>query len=116
MGELYIDKPDSIWTLTAVENAGEIPAKEFKDDVVVSTKPLLADIKSQLMMIPRTLSYTVGWRALVWQNKESGAFRDLTEEEYNAYISGGIVTYTRGSDKDIKKDEDTSGDSGSNTL
>ena len=116
MGEMYMEKLDSPWTLTVIENAGEIPAKEVKDDVVVSTKPLLTDIKAQLMLIPRTLSYTVGWRALVWQNKESGAFRDLTEEEYNAYISGGIVTDTRRSNKNVKEDEDTNGDSGSNTL
>ena len=116
MGEMYMEKLDSPWTLKVVENAGEIPAKEVKDDVVVATKTLLTDIKAQLMVVPRTLSYTVGWRALVWQNKESGAFLDLTEEEYDAYISGGIVTFTRGSDKDVKKDEGTNGDSGSNTL
>lgn len=116
MGELYMEKLDSPWSLIVVENSGEIPAKEFKDEVVVPTKPLLTDIKAQLMVVPRTLSYTVGWRALVWQNKESGAFLDLTETEYDAYINGGIVTFTRGSDQDVKEDEGTNGDSGSNTL
>lgn len=116
MGELYMEKQDSPWSLIVVENSGEIPAKEFKDEVVVPTKPLLTDIKSQLMVVPRTLSYTVGWRALVWQNKESGAFLDLTETEYDAYINGGIVTFTRGSEQDAKEDEGTNGDSGSNTL
>lgn len=116
MGELYMEKQDSSWSLIVVENSGEIPAKEFKDEVVVPTKPLLTDIKSQLMVVPRTLSYTVGWRALVWQNKESGAFLDLTETEYDAYINGGIVTFTRGSEQDAKEDEGTNGDSGSNTL
>ena len=116
MGELYIDKLDSPWTLTVIENAGEIPAKAITDEIKISTQPLLTDIKSQLMVVPRTLSYTVGWKALVWQNKESGAFLDLTEAEFNAYIGGGIVTFTRGSGEDVKEDEGTNGDSGSNTL
>lgn len=116
MGELIIEKLDSPWTLTAVENAGEVPASQFKDEVIVPTKPLLTDIKAQLMVIPRTLSYTVGWRALVWQNKESGAFLDLTEEEFNAYNNGDIVTFTRGGDQGTKEVEGTDGDSGSNTV
>lgn len=116
MGELIMEKSDSPWTLTVVENSGEVPANKFKDDVVVPTQPLLTDIKAQLMVVPRTLSYTVGWRALVWQNKESGAFLDLTEEEFDAYINGNIVTFTRGSGEDVKKDEGANGDSGSNTL
>jgi hypothetical protein len=116
MGELIMEKLDSPWTLTVVENAGEIPANKVEDEIAVPTKTLLVDIKAQLMVVPRTLSYTIGWRALVWQNKESGAFLDLTEEELNAYNDGGIVTFTRGSGKDAKKDEGTNGDSGSNTL
>lgn len=116
MGELYMEKLDSPWSLTVVENSGEIPATAVKDEIAVSTQPLLVDIKSQLMVVPRTLSYTVGWKALVWQNKESGAFLDLTEAEFDAYINGGIVTFTRGSNEDVKEDEGTNGDSGSNTL
>lgn len=116
MGEMYMEKLDSPWTLIVVENAGEIPAKEVKDDVVVATKTLLTDIKAQLMVVPRTLSYTVGWRAVVWQNKESGAFLDLTEKEFDAYINGNIVTFNRGSEQGVKEDEGTNGDSGSNTL
>jgi hypothetical protein len=116
MGELIMERLDSPWTLTVVENAGEIPANKVEDEIAVPTKTLLVDIKAQLMVVPRTLSYTVGWRALVWQNKESGAFLDLTEEELNAYNNGGIVTFTRGSEQDAKKDEGTSADSGSDTL
>ena len=116
MGELIIEKLDSPWTLTVVENSGEVPASKVKDEVIVPTQTLLVDIKSQLMVVPRTLSYTVGWRALVWQNKESGAFLDLTEEEFNAYNDGNIVTFTRGSEQGVKEDEVTDGGSGSNTL
>jgi hypothetical protein len=116
MGELIMKKLDSPWTLTVVENAGEIPASKVQDEIAVPTKPLLTDIKAQLMVVPRTLSYTVGWRALVWQNKESGAFLDLTEEELNAYNDGNIVTFTRGSEQGAKEVEGTNGDSGSNTI
>lgn len=115
MGELYMEKLDSPWTLTVVENAGEIPASAVKDEIAVSTHPLLVDIKSQLMVVPRTLSYTVGWKALVWQNKESGAFLDLTEEEFNAYINGGIVSFSRERKQDAQEDEGTNGDSTSNS-
>ena len=115
MGEMYMQRLDSPWELSVVENAGEIPASEVEDSLAVKTAPLMTDIKSQLMLIPRTLSYTVGWKALVWKNKETGAFQDLTEEEYAAYVDGGIVTYTRDAGKNSKEDEDTGGDAGSNT-
>lgn len=114
MAELYMQRLDSPWELSVVENAGEIPASAVEDELAVKTAPLMTDIKSQLMLVPRTLSYTVGWRALVWKNKESGAFLDLTEEEFNAYRDGGIVTFTRGSGENAAKDEGTNGDSISN--
>ena len=116
MAELYMEKIDSKWSLTVVENAGEIPMDRVKDEIVVKTEPLMLDIKAQLMMVPQTLTYTVGWRALVWKNKETGQFLDLTEEEYNSYIYGGILTYTREIETDIKKDEDTKADAGGNNL
>jgi hypothetical protein len=116
MGELYMEKLDSPWTMIGVENAGEIPPDKVGEDVVVPVAPLLTDLKAQLMFVPRSLVYTVGWRALVWQNKETGKFQDLTEEEYAAYMDGGIVAYTRGGGENATKDEGTEGDSGSNTL
>ena len=112
MGELIMEPLDSPWTLTVVENAGEIPPERVKDEIAVSTAPLLKDIKSQLMMVPRTLSYTVGWRALVWQNKETGKFEDLTEEQFNAYVDGGIVSYDRIIKEDVEEDEGANGSTG----
>lgn len=114
MGEMIMQRLDSPWELSVVENAGEIPASAVEDELAVKTAPLMTDIKSQLMLVPRTLSYTVGWRALVWKNKETGAFQDLTEEEYNAYVDGGIVRYTRGDSQGNAKDEGAEGSSGSN--
>jgi len=103
-----------MWELTVVENAGEIPADKVKDEIAVETKPLLIDIKAQLMIAkPKTLTFTVGWRAIVWQNKETGQFKDLSEAEYNQYITSGSVNPTGGDGKVGKQDEVTSGDEGS---
>ena len=95
-----------MWELTVVENAGEIPASKVKDEISVETKPLLIDIKAQLMIaMPKTLTYTVGWRAIVWQNKETGQFKDLSEEDYKEYITSGSINPIEGDGKDVKQDE-----------
>jgi len=106
---MLIDKLDSPWELSVVENAGEVPASEVKDEFVIKTDNFLIDIKAQLMLMPRALTYTAGWRALVWKNKETGRFQDLTEEEYQSYIDGGIVTYTRANGSSAEQVEGTSG-------
>ena len=103
-----------MWELTVVENAGEIPASKVKDEIAVETKSLLIDIKAQLMIAqPKTLTYTVGWRAIVWQNKETGQFKDLSEAEHQEYITSGSINPTGADGKDSKQDEVTSGDEGS---
>ena len=104
MGELFIKRADSPWDLSVVENAGEVPVDKAQEGISVPTAPLLTDVKAQLMFVPRTLTYTVGWRALVWQNKETNQFQDLTEEEFEAYLDGGIVTYTRGNGENSAED------------
>jgi len=109
MGGMLIDKLDSPWELSVVENAGEVPASEVQDEFVIKTDNFLIDIKAQLMLMPRALTYTAGWRALVWKNKETGRFQDLTEEEYQSYIDGGIVTYTRANGSSAEQVEGTSG-------
>jgi len=104
----------SKWELTVVENAGEIPASKVKDEIAVETKPLLIDIKAQLMIaMPKTLAYTVGWRALVWQNKETGQFKDITESEYDEYIRTGSISNSSTDGADGTETESTSGDKGS---
>ena len=116
MGELFIKKEDSPWDLKMVGNEGEIPADRVGDDIVVEKQKLLTDIKAQLMMVPNTLTYTVGWRALVWHNEKTGAFQALTDDEFKSYLDGGIVTYTRGTTQGDEQDESSRGDAGSNTL
>ena len=104
----------SKWEITVVENAGEIPADKVTDEIAVKTAPLLIDIKAQLMIAkPKALVYTVGWRAIVWHNKETGQFKDLSEEEYNKYITSGSVNPTGGDGEVGKQDEVTNGDEGS---
>tara|TARA_R110000868_G_scaffold6804_2_gene37838 strand:+ start:2437 stop:2775 length:339 start_codon:yes stop_codon:yes gene_type:complete len=104
------------WELTVVENAGEIPADSVTDSIQVPTKPLLIDIKSQLMMHkPVTLTYTIGWRAIVWQNKETGQFKDLSEADHKEYIKTGSVNSTTGNGKDSDETEPANRDTGSTT-
>jgi hypothetical protein len=105
------------WELTVVENAGEIPANKVKDEVAVSTAPLLIDIKAQLMIaMPKTLAYTVGWRALVWQNKETGQFKDITEEEYDEYLRTGTINNSTTDGESVVPTGSTNGDEGSTAL
>lgn len=109
MGEMIIQRLDNPWDLSVVENAGEVPASQVEDEFVIKTERFLTDIKAQLMLMPRTLTYTAGWRALVWKNKETGQFQDLTEAEYQSYIDGGIVTYTREIGSSTEQVEGTAG-------
>ena len=104
------------WELTVVENAGEIPAEKVTDAIAVPAEPLLIDIKSQLMIEkPKTLVYTVGWRAYVWQNKETGQFKDISEEEYEEFKSTGRIKITKGSREDVKSDASSTGNEASDT-
>jgi hypothetical protein len=109
MGGMLIDKLDSPWELSVAENYGEIPATGVKDEFVIKTERFTTDIKAQLMLIPRALTYTAGWRAIVWKNKETGGFQDLTEEEHQSYLNGRTVTYTRANGSSAEQVESTSG-------
>jgi len=100
------------WELSVVENAGEMDSKLFTDSVSVSTKQLLIDIKAQLMFMPKHFNYTIGWRTVVWKEKETGQFKDLTEEEHRAFLEHGTAEYSRGSDGTGTQDELTRGDEG----
>ena len=104
----------SKWELTVVENAGEIPASKVTTEIAVETAPLNIDIKAQLMIAkPKTLVYTVGWRALVWQNKETGQFKDITEAEHEEYLRTGSINLPSTDGGDGTETESTSGDKGS---
>jgi|688.fasta_scaffold133853_2 hypothetical protein len=104
------------WEIKVVENAGELQGSLNAEDVVVPTKPLITDIKSQLMFIPKQFSWTVGWRAYVWQEEESGRFKDLTEDEFKRLLDEGTISYTRDDGAGSAVSEaDTSGDEASDT-
>jgi hypothetical protein len=83
------------WEIKIVENAGELRGSLNAEDVVVQAKPLITDIKAQLMFIPKQFSWTVGWRAYVWQEEESGRFKDLTEDEFKRLVNEGTINYSR---------------------
>jgi hypothetical protein len=83
------------WEIKVVENAGELRGSLNAEDVVVQAKPLITDIKAQLMFIPKQFSWTVGWRAYVWQEEESGRFKDLTEDEFKRLVNEGTINYSR---------------------
>ena len=104
------------WEIKVVENAGELQGSLNAEDVVVPTKPLITDIKSQLMFIPKQFSWTVGWRAYVWQEEESGRFKDLTDEEFKRLLNEGTISYSRdvGTGRDVSQ-ADTNGDEASDT-
>lgn len=104
----------SKWELTVVENAGEIPASKVTTEIAVQTAPLNIDIKAQLMIAkPKTLAYTVGWRALVWQNKETGQFKDISETEYEEYLRTGTINISERDGTDGGEVGSTNGDKGS---
>jgi hypothetical protein len=104
----------SKWELTVVENAGEIPASKVTTEIAVQTAPLNIDIKAQLMIAkPKTLAYTVGWRALVWQNKETGQFKDISETEYEEYLRTGTINISSRDGTDGGEVGSTDGDKGS---
>jgi len=86
------------WEIKVVENAGELQGSLNAEDVVVHAKPLITDIKAQLMFIPKQFSWTVGWRAYVWQEEESGRFKDLTDEEFKRLVNEGTINYSRDDD------------------
>ena len=98
------------WDLSVIENGGEVPASEVGDEFVIKTERFKSDIEAQLKFTPRVLTYTAGWRALVWKNKKTGEFMDLTEEQFQSYIDGRTVTFTA---KDGSSTEQVEGTTGS---
>jgi len=86
---------NSDWELTEVGNEGNLVGSLDSQDVVVPTKTLITDMKAQLMFLPKNFTWTVGWRTYVWRKKETGQFKELTDEEYKTLLSGGTVNYTR---------------------
>jgi len=97
------------WDLSVIENGGEVPASEVGDEFVIKTERFKTDITEQLKFTPRVLTYTAGWRALVWKNKKTGEFMDLTEEQYESYIDGRTITFTAKDGSSTEQVESTAG-------
>jgi len=102
------------WILRIVENAGEMFAKDSDSDVTVPREPLMEDMKQHLSFTPQRFLWTIGWRTYVWQEKETGKFQELTEDEWSELGAVGTVGYSRddsGSDTpsgDAREDEGSS--------
>jgi hypothetical protein len=100
------------WELKIAENSGDLRGTYDSEDVVVPTKQLITDMKAQLMFLPKNFTWTVGWRTYVWQNKETGRFKELTQEEYETLVNGGTLhNPADGGGSDTER-ADTTGDEG----
>ena len=105
----------SKWELNEVGNDGQMIGTASDKDVSVPTDKLITDMKAQLMFIPNKFTWSVGWRAYVWRNKETGRFQDLTEDEFKELISTGTVNYTRDGGTSDTTVASTDGHEGSTT-
>lgn len=84
------------WILQIVENAGEMVNKTYKDvAVTVPRDILLKDMEQHLSFLPKNFVWTIGWRTYVWQEKETGKFQELTQEEWEKLTTVGTISYTR---------------------
>jgi hypothetical protein len=103
---------NSKWELKIAENSGDLRGTYDTEDVVVPTKQLITDMKAQLMFLPKNFTWTVGWRTYVWQEKETGRFKELTQEEYTTLINGGTLNNPAddsGSDNELGPTESVEG-------
>lgn len=102
---------NSKWVLKEVGNEGQLLGSVTNEDVAVPSKTLITDIKAQLMFIPKKFNWTVGWRAYVWQDEETGQFKDLTEAEFTELMERGTVNYSRdGEGSDTTSETSTTGE------
>ena len=103
---------NSNWELKIAENSGDLKGTYDAEDVVVPTKQLITDMKAQLMFLPKNFTWSVGWRTYVWQEKETGRFKELTESEYQKLLGGGTLNHPeddRGSDTELGPTEGLEG-------
>lgn len=100
---------NSNWELAIAENSGEVDSKNHKKEIVFNTTPLTDNIEAQLGFIPNNFNYTIGWRAIVWKEKETGEFKGLTDEEHHEFLERGTAKFTRGDSTDGGDSTDSTG-------
>ena len=105
----------SKWQLRVVENHGDLKGSPSTEELFVPTKTLFDDIEKQLKFIPKNFSWTVGWKSYVWQDKETGEIKDLSEDEYAALLNEGTITYSRDVDRSSDESEVNTTDEGNNS-
>lgn len=92
-----------------VENAGDMLAKDSDTEVTLPKEPLLEDMQHHLSFKPKNYLWTIGWRTYVWQEKETGKFKELTDEEFKQTLLGTLGD-TRADSPDAGGLTDASGD------
>jgi hypothetical protein len=105
----------SKWQLRVVENHGDLKGSPSTEELFVPTKTLFDDIEKQLKFIPKNFSWTVGWKSYVWQDKETGEIKDLSEDEYAALLNEGTITYSRDVDGSSDEGEVNTSNEGDNS-
>ena len=103
------------WILRVVENVGETTGKDGDDHVAVPAGLLREDMQQHLSFKPKNYSWTIGWRTYVWQEKETGKFQELTEDEWAELSSVGTLSYTRDDSGSDDASASTTRDEGSDT-
>jgi hypothetical protein len=102
----------SEWELTVAENGGEVLASTVDGILEIPVQQLLTDAKAQMMLMPKNLTYTIGWKAIVWKKKEGGRFQELTDAEFKQFSETGTAQYSRGNPSDGGEVEHSTGSEG----
>jgi hypothetical protein len=103
------------WELRVVENHGDLRGSAEAEEIFVPTKTLFNDMQAQLKFIPKNFSWIVGWKSYVWQEKETGNIKDLSEDEYAALLNEGIITYSRDAEGSSDESEVNTTNEGDNS-
>lgn len=99
-----------MWEAVIVENAGEV-----SKELLPPFDQMVEDMQEKLGFVPENYNYTLGWRTVVWQNKETLEYKPLTEDELHELTQRGTITYSRSSDGDNQQRTDNTGSEGNST-
>lgn len=96
-----------MWEAVIVENAGEV-----SKELLPTFDQMVQDMQEKLGFIPENYNYTLGWRTVVWQNKETLEYKPLTEDELHELTERGTISYSRSGDGDNQQRTDNTGSQG----
>lgn len=96
-----------MWEAVIVENAGEV-----KKELLPTFDQMVQDMQEKLGFVPENYNYTLGWRTVVWQNKETLEYKPLTKDEVHQLFERGTIAYSRSGDGDNQQRTDSAGSEG----